>query len=412
MLGSRRSRRAEKQQEMAVVSSYHFSMQVISRSHGRSAIAAAAYRAGERLVDEIRGRVADYSGRRGVVHSEILCPPGSAIWLKDRQSLWNGVERMERRSDAQLAREINLALPHELSAVARLDLVRRFVREQFVALGMVADIAIHAPVPEKGDDPRNHHAHIMLTLRQASGDGLRAVKTREWNSDSLLRRWREQWARYQNEMLRRHAPVPVREVDHRSLPMQREAARQRGDQVGMMVLDRLPELHVGPRAMNAARRGYVPTSRDRPRHRRPVWRGGGAMSQARHHGVVRYSRIDSGTRLSVNLRRVRGNLGRTDRLLTRYQARGARLKSFAHIQSRNASTTRRNGIGPPVVRKTRLRRLSLVAAFLRELESLIAALLGVRDLQVLRSHRLARSHVLHQAHARVRARGRGRHRVR
>lgn len=96
------------------VSSYHFSMQIIGRAQGRSALAAAAYRSGQRLADDRSGKVADYSRRQGVVHAEILSPAGSASWLQDRQSLWNGVERQERRSDAQLAREFNVALPHEL----------------------------------------------------------------------------------------------------------------------------------------------------------------------------------------------------------------------------------------------------------------------------------------------------------
>lgn len=151
------------------MASYHFSAQPVKRSEGRSVVAMAAYRAGARLKDERRGIDVDFRRRRGVVHSEILAPEGAAAWLLDRGSLWNGVERMEARRDAQLAREINMALPHELEASERLALVRAFVLEHFVALGMVADIAIHAPVEAKGDDPRNFHAHVLLTMRQAGG---------------------------------------------------------------------------------------------------------------------------------------------------------------------------------------------------------------------------------------------------
>ncbi|AMA60105.1 hypothetical protein BCCGELA001_30295 [Bradyrhizobium sp. CCGE-LA001] len=128
-------------------------------------VAMAAYRAGQRLTDERRGIDVDFRRRRGVVHAEILAPEGSADWLLDRETLWNGVERMETRRDAQLAREINMALPYELNADEQLALVRSFVLEQFVSLGMVADIAIHAPVIEKWDDPRNFHAHVLLTMR-------------------------------------------------------------------------------------------------------------------------------------------------------------------------------------------------------------------------------------------------------
>ena len=134
------------------MASFHFSAQVIGRGKGRSAVAAAAYRAGVRLRDDAAGIAHDYRRRRGVVHSEIIVPDGAAAW----------------RKDAQLAREINVALPHELSVEERRSLLQGFVREQFVARGMVADLAIHEPVD---GDARNHHAHILLTLRQATPDG-------------------------------------------------------------------------------------------------------------------------------------------------------------------------------------------------------------------------------------------------
>jgi ATP-dependent exoDNAse (exonuclease V) alpha subunit len=216
--------------------SYHFSVQIIGRNAGRSAVAAAAYRAGERLRDERSGRTADFARRRGVVQREILLPPEAAAWLGNRERLWNHVEALERRSDAQLAREINLALPHELTAAQRVDLVCGFVQEQFVAMGMVADVAWHAPVAEKGDDPRNFHAHIMLTLRQAQADGLRPVKTREWNSDTLLELWRRAWSRHQNRALERAGLVE--RVDHRSLAEQRTAALKRRDSRAAEELDR------------------------------------------------------------------------------------------------------------------------------------------------------------------------------
>ncbi len=141
------------------MASYHFAAQIISRGQGRSAIAAAAYRAGARLNHEQSGRVSDYANRRGVVHAEIMAPEGTAPRLQERESLWNFVEASEKRKDAQLAREINMALPHELNDAERLALVRAYVTEQFVARGMIADFAIHVPVSEHGDDARNHHAH-------------------------------------------------------------------------------------------------------------------------------------------------------------------------------------------------------------------------------------------------------------
>jgi MobA/MobL family protein len=101
------------------MASYHFSVQIISRSAGQSSVAAAAYRAGERLKEQRSGKIHDYSKRRGVVSAEILLPRGAANFLGDRSALWSYVERLEGRRDAQLAREINLALPHELDANAR-----------------------------------------------------------------------------------------------------------------------------------------------------------------------------------------------------------------------------------------------------------------------------------------------------
>lgn len=140
------------------MASYYFSVQVVKRSAGRSVIAMAAYRAGERLHNVRRDVTEDYSHRRGVVHREIMAPDGSASWLTDRETLWNAVEAGEKRVDAQLARELNVALPHELTPDQRLELIRGFIAEQFVSRGMVADLAIHEPVIEKGDNPLNHRA--------------------------------------------------------------------------------------------------------------------------------------------------------------------------------------------------------------------------------------------------------------
>ncbi len=140
-------------------------MQIIGRSAGRSAVSCAAYRAGERLLDNRSDKVHDYSNKLGVVHSEILAPSHAAAFLSDREQLWNHVETCERRKDAQLARDVTLALPHELPPDQRLALARNFVQEAFVSCGMIADLNIHAQQAHRGDDPRNHHAHVMLTLR-------------------------------------------------------------------------------------------------------------------------------------------------------------------------------------------------------------------------------------------------------
>ena len=198
---------------------YRLSASVLSRSQGRSAVAAAAYRAGEKLANERDGMEHDYSKRVGVVSAEVMLPAGAPTYLSDRETLWNTVEAVEKRKDAQVAREVQLALPHELGAREREQLVRGFVQAQFVDQGMIADVAIHAP-GVKGDT-RNHHAHVLLTTRAVSDEGFEG-KNRSWNAKDLLGEWREDWATQVNHALER-ADVGVR-VDHRSLEKQREGA--------------------------------------------------------------------------------------------------------------------------------------------------------------------------------------------
>lgn len=217
---------------------YHLSADVVRRSAGRTATAAAAYRAGELIVDERTGLVFDYRRRGGVAHREILAPEDAPAWTCDRARLWNRVEAAEKRKDAQLAREIELALPHELASVQRRELVRGFVRAAFVDAGMVADIALHAP-GERGDR-RNHHAHILLTMRRIEGAGFGA-KERVWNAPALLEQWRALWAGHVNRALA-EASTSAR-VDHRSLEAQG--------------INRLAQIHLGPAVIEMQRRGVT-----------------------------------------------------------------------------------------------------------------------------------------------------------
>lgn len=305
------------------MASYHFSAQIISRAKGRSAIAAAAYRSAALLRDEATGAVFDYRRRRGVVHAEILLPEGAAPWLADREKLWNHVHQSERRQDAQLARECNLALPHELSAAERLDLAREFVKAHFTSRGMVADLAIHEPTD---NDARNHHAHVMLTLRKGTSSGLYRVKTREWNSDNLLKDWREAWATWQNAYLQRGAHRD--RVDHRSLAAQRADAQQRGDRVNAAALDREPEIHVGTRAQHAGRRPHPPRSQPREdvqaRPANGAWRS--SRQDSKRARVIDYQRIDRGTRAGYNAQRTATSAAIVTRLVRALQSRDARLR--------------------------------------------------------------------------------------
>jgi len=205
---------------------------VISRSKGRSATAASAYRTAEVIKDHRTGEVHDYTRKSGVLHTEIIAPDNAPAWAHDRSSLWNAVEDAERRKDAQVAREVRVALPSELSTEQNADLVRAFVQEQFVARGMIADVALHAPGRE--GDQRNHHAHIMLTTREIGPEGFGA-KERDWNAKDLLVDWRQSWAEHVNDTLER-CDIHER-VDHRTLVAQRadalslaHDARERGDE--------------------------------------------------------------------------------------------------------------------------------------------------------------------------------------
>lgn len=240
---------------------YRFSAKTIKRSAGRSATAAAAYRSGERIVDERTGEVHDYTGRGGVVETFVAAPEQAPAWAHDRAALWNAVETGERRKDAQVAREVQLALPAELDAGQRRELVREFVQAEFADAGMVADVAIHAP--DKDGDDRNHHAHVMLTMRDIGPDGF-GKKNRDWNAKEKLAGWREAWQEHANRALER---AGSRErIDHRSLTAQRDAAIAAGDTERAAALDRAPEPKLGPIAsidLRQSRRTGEPLRTDR-----------------------------------------------------------------------------------------------------------------------------------------------------
>lgn len=194
---------------------YHFSAQIISRGTGRSAVAAAAYRSASRLHNERLGRDHDFSNKAGVVHSEIILPEGAPERMRDREALWNEVEATEKRKDAQLAREIEFAIPREMTKEQGIALAREFVERKFVDRGMVADLNVHWDIGADGE--AKPHAHVMLSLREVGPDGFGA-KVREWNATALLRHWREAWADHVNA---RCAALHIdARIDHRSYDAQ------------------------------------------------------------------------------------------------------------------------------------------------------------------------------------------------
>jgi MobA/MobL family len=232
---------------------FRFSAAIVSRSSGQSVVASAAYRAGQKLRDERTGDIKDYTRRAwSVLYTQILTPENAPRWMLDRQTLWNQAEHREdsstRRHQAQLARDIELPLPHELTHEQRVELVCEFVKAEFVNLGMVADIAIHAP-PKRGDGT-NHHAHVLLTMRDIEEDGF-GDKNRDWNQKPLIELWRERWADYQNRALEKYGHEA--RVDHRSLEDQG--------------IDREPTTHLGPGAQGMEDRGIKSDRGDENRRR-------------------------------------------------------------------------------------------------------------------------------------------------
>lgn len=232
---------------------YHLSTKPVSRGRGRSATAAAAYRASERIYDARTGETHDYSRKRGVEHAEIVLPANrvanSLDWARDRSRLWNVAEAAERRKDARVAREYEVALPSELTREQRTELVRRFSQEISDRFGAAVDFTIHKPHRE--GDQRNHHAHVLTTTREVIERGL-GSKTLIEQSDTVRRakgldagadevsRIRARWAELTNDALKTHGHAA--RVDHRRLEAQG-------------ITDREPTMHKGPAVSAMERRG-------------------------------------------------------------------------------------------------------------------------------------------------------------
>ena len=213
---------------------FHFACKVHGRSTGANAVRLAAYRAGERLRSELTGRIHNYTRKREVIHRQILAPAGAPAWTLDRARLWNAIDNMETRKDAQVAREVEVALPLILAPNDNLELLRAWVGETFVAAGMVADVAYHA---KRG----NPHAHILLTLRDIGPNGF-GKKNRTWNVPRLLETWRESWAIFVNKYLEK-AGLDIR-IDHRSYRRQN--------------IQTVPTKHTGPEfSFNAEKRESI-----------------------------------------------------------------------------------------------------------------------------------------------------------
>ena len=225
---------------------FHLSVKPVSRSAGRSATAAAAYRAGCEIADERTGDAHDYRRRGGVASADLVLPDGAPAWATDRAALWNAAERAEKRKDACVAREFEVALPSELSASARRQLALDFARDMANREGCAVDVAIHTP--GKAGDHRNHHAHILRTTRKVEADGLGAkLDTEKAGRKRIddLEAVRALWARLTNERLREAGVLA--QIDHRSLEAQG--------------VDREPTRHLGVAASGYERRTGLPSDK-------------------------------------------------------------------------------------------------------------------------------------------------------
>ena len=241
---------------------YHLCIKIISRGKGKSAVAASAYRSGEKIKNEYDGIVHDFTRKGGIAHTEILLPQNAPQAFLDRGTLWNSVEKIEKSKNSQLAREIEIALPKELNREKQIELVREYVKDNFVYVGMCADIALH----DKNDG--NPHAHILLTMRPLNEDTTwgakskkeyildengekvklkngnyktRKINTTDWNEQDKAEEWRKAWADITNKYLKENS---IQEkVDHRSY--QRQG------------IEHIPTIHLGIYATQMEKKGIA-----------------------------------------------------------------------------------------------------------------------------------------------------------
>lgn len=217
---------------------FRLEVQPIKRADGRSAVAAAAYRAATSLHDKRLEMTFDYTAKGGVAFSGVMAPAAAPAAFSDRQTLWNAVEAADKRADSRTAREVLISLPHELDDAQRHALVRAFVQQSLVARGMIADYALHDP--DVHGDQRNHHAHILVTTRRVSPEGF-GLKGREWDNPDAVKALRLEWCEIQNQHLRQHLGPDAPQVSHHSLADQGE--------------EKEPTIHLGPAASGMERRG-------------------------------------------------------------------------------------------------------------------------------------------------------------
>lgn len=243
--------------------SFHFSVNIISRGKGKSAVASAAYISGEKIKNEWDGVTHDYTRKQGVISKEIFLPDHAPKEYKDRKTLWNSVELFEKNSNAQLARNFIISLPKELSIEENKKMIEEYIQTNFVKEGMIVDLAIH---DESREGNQNIHAHIMTIVRSINEDGTwgqkskkeyildekgekilnkngkpktRKVELTTWNDKVNVEKWRENFSDLCNKYLERAGAE--KRVDHRSF--KRQGIKQ------------IPTIHLGASASAMERKG-------------------------------------------------------------------------------------------------------------------------------------------------------------
>lgn len=244
---------------------YHFHVEQIKRSEGRTAVASAAYRVGEKLHNLWDGETHDYTKKGGVILAEIILPKHAPKRFSDRSILWNEVEQVEKNYNAQLAYSFDMALQNEFSLEENIELAREFVHKYFVSEGMIVDLAVHKPDREEGGIS-NPHFHVLVSIRPLNADGtwgakqrreyhldengnrikkenggweFDAVPTTNWGKPETLDMWREAWADMVNDKFKEKG-LDCR-IDHRSYVDQG--------------LDLIPTVHEGPQIRKMEKKG-------------------------------------------------------------------------------------------------------------------------------------------------------------
>lgn len=253
----------KRKEVIKMADSFHFSVNIISRGKGKSAVASAAYISGEKIKNEWDGVTHDYTKKQGVISKEIYLPDHAPEEYKDRKTLWNSVELFEKNSNAQLARNFIISLPKELSIEENKKMIEEYVQNNFVKEGMIVDLAIH---DESRDGNQNIHAHIMTIVRPINEDGTwgqkskkeyildekgekvlnkngkpktRKVELTSWNDKGNVEKWRENFSKLCNEYLAKNKIE--KRVDHRSF--KRQGIKQ------------IPTIHLGASASAMERKG-------------------------------------------------------------------------------------------------------------------------------------------------------------